>query len=240
MWPTRHSRLRGAFIDVRTMPASIDATYDNDYDSSSSIIVGLDFHAERSAGTSADRATMTARREGEGAILQARAGRAARWQQQQNAASAAADAAPPPREEEGEEPLRDSRVKAAASDGFVNIGVDVGAGCDGYEAEATCWGAGSGSAATAVENVLTRREESPSSPAPGGASPTGRTYDDFTKTPPPHLRCVVSPLSSFLSTTCPPVHRRVTTIFVGDVPGLRRVQAVLFAVLSLGCLVIDV
>jgi len=60
--------------------------------------------------------------------------------------------------------------------------------------------------------VSTRREESPSPPASDGASatgrvctcmPPGRTYYDFTKLPPPHLRYVVSPLSSL-----PPVLRR--------------------------------
>ena len=45
-------------------------------------------------------------------------------------------------------------------------------------------------------DVLTRREESPSLPAPDDASATGRTYDDITRSPPPHLRCVVSPLPS--------------------------------------------
>ena len=49
---------------------------------------------------------------------------------------------------------------------------------------------------------LPRREKSPSPPAPDDASATGRTYDDITKPPPPHLRCVVSPLSSL-----PPVPR---------------------------------
>ena len=44
--------------------------------------------------------------------------------------------------------------------------------------------------------ALTRREESPPPPAPDGASATGCTYDDMTKLPPSHLRCVVSPLSS--------------------------------------------
>ena len=44
--------------------------------------------------------------------------------------------------------------------------------------------------------VLTRREESPSPPASDDASATGCTYDDIAKPPPPHLRCVVSPLSS--------------------------------------------
>ena len=44
-------------------------------------------------------------------------------------------------------------------------------------------------------DVLTCREESPP-PPPDDASTTGRTYDDMTKSPPPHLRCVVSSLSS--------------------------------------------
>jgi hypothetical protein len=43
--------------------------------------------------------------------------------------------------------------------------------------------------------VLTRRKESPSPPASDNASATGRTYDDITESPPPHLRCAVSPLS---------------------------------------------
>ena len=75
--------------------------------------------------------------------------------------------------------------------------------------------------------------------APDDASATGRTYDDITK-----VAAAASPvrgLASFLSATRPPVHRRVTTaFFVADVPGLRRVQAVLFARLSLGCLVLYV
>ena len=77
-----------------------------------------------------------------------------------------------------------------------------GTGGDGYKADTTFWGAGSGGGAVAAENVWTRREESPSPPVPGDASTTGRTYDDITKAPPPHLRCVVSPLSSL-----PPVLR---------------------------------
>ena len=44
------------------------------------------------------------------------------------------------------------------------------------------------------------------------ASAAGRTYDDITKSPPRHLRCVVSPLSS-LPPTHPPVHRRVSAAF---------------------------
>ena len=51
--------------------------------------------------------------------------------------------------------------------------------------------------------VSTRREESPSPPASDDASTTGRTCYDVTKLPPPHLRYVVSPLSSL-----PPVLRR--------------------------------
>ena len=47
-------------------------------------------------------------------------------------------------------------------------------------------------------------EESPWPPASDDASATGRTYDDITKSPPPHLRCVVSPLSSL-----PPVLRGI-------------------------------
>ena len=50
--------------------------------------------------------------------------------------------------------------------------------------------------------ALTSRDESLWPPAPDGASATGCTYDDITKSPPPHLRCVVSPLSSL-----PPVLR---------------------------------
>ena len=49
--------------------------------------------------------------------------------------------------------------------------------------------------------MLLCQEESPWPPAPDDASMTGCTYDDITKTPPPHLRCVVSPLSSL-----PPTH----------------------------------
>ena len=49
---------------------------------------------------------------------------------------------------------------------------------------------------------LTSRENLLSPPALDDTSATGRTYDDITKPPPPHLRCVVSPLSSL-----PPVLR---------------------------------
>ena len=86
-------------------------------------------------------------------------------------------------------------------------------------------------------SVLTLREESPSLPAPDDASATGRTYDDITKPPPPHLRCVVSPLSSL-----PPVVRCTAAsrhLFAAEFP-VRRVQAVLFARLPLGCLMLDV
>ena len=44
--------------------------------------------------------------------------------------------------------------------------------------------------------VLTCQEEPPSPPALDNASATGRTYDDITKPPPPHLRCVVLPSPS--------------------------------------------
>ena len=171
-------------------------------------------------------------------ILQARAGRAARRQQQRKAATAPADDAPTqptPRGEEEDEPLRVSRVEAAASDGFVSIGVDIDAGGDGYEAETTCWGGITGGAVATTEDVLTRRGEPASPPAPDDASPTGRTYDDITKTPPPHLRCVVSPLSS-----PSPVLRCTVASLPRFLSGLRRVQAVLFARLSLGCFVLDV
>ena len=45
-------------------------------------------------------------------------------------------------------------------------------------------------------DVMTRQEEPPSPPAPVDASATGHTYEDMTKSPPPHLRCVISRLSS--------------------------------------------
>ena len=86
-------------------------------------------------------------------------------------------------------------------------------------------------------SVLTLREESPSPPEPNDASATGRTYDDITKPPPPHLRCVVSPLSSL-----PPVVRCTAAsrhLFAAEFP-VRRDQAVLFARLPLDCLVLDV
>ena len=56
-------------------------------------------------------------------------------------------------------------------------------------------------------NGLKCREESPSPPAPDDARATGRTYDDITKSPPAHLRCVVSPLSSL----SPVLHHRCVT-----------------------------
>ena len=46
------------------------------------------------------------------------------------------------------------------------------------------------------------REESPSTTAPDDASSTGHSYNDIIKSPPSHLRCVVSPFSSL-----PPVLR---------------------------------
>jgi hypothetical protein len=49
--------------------------------------------------------------------------------------------------------------------------------------------------------MLLSQAESPWPPAPDDASATGYTYDDITKMPPPHLWCVVSPLSSL-----PPTH----------------------------------
>ena len=68
--------------------------------------------------------------------------------------------------------------------------------------------------------VLTSRQESPSPAAPDGSSATGRTCDDITKSPPPHLRCVVSPLSSL-----PPILRCTAPspprfCFVADIPGI--------------------
>ena len=85
-------------------------------------------------------------------------------------------------------------------------------------------------------DVLTRREESPSPPAPDVASATGHTSSSRDL---PIFRCVASPL--FFCHPYP-VHRRVITAFflVAEVPGLRRAQAVLFARLPLGCLVLDV
>ena len=74
-------------------------------------------------------------------------------------------------------------------------------------------------------------------------STTGRTYDDMTKSPPPHLRCVVSPLSSpitFPASTSRCTSASLRHFFFADVPGLRQFQAVLFARLSLGCLVLHV
>ena len=70
--------------------------------------------------------------------------------------------------------------------------------------------------------ALTRREESPSPPALDDVSATGRTYDDITESPPPHLLCVASPLFSL------PLVFRCTAaslprFFFADVSGLRRV-----------------
>jgi hypothetical protein len=89
-------------------------------------------------------------------------------------------------------------------------GVDGGLG---EEAEAERRDSGGASAAVAAAAIglrlqlhgrmMARQEESSSPPAPelpsppasDDASTTGRTYDDITKSPPPYLRCVVSPLS---------------------------------------------
>ena len=71
--------------------------------------------------------------------------------------------------------------------------------------------------------VSTCQEEPPSPPALDNASATGRTYGDIIKSPPPHLWCVVSPLSSLLPTSgAPPRHHRI--FFVADVPELRRLR----------------
>ena len=43
---------------------------------------------------------------------------------------------------------------------------------------------------SSVLGVLTRKKESPSPPAPDGASTAGSTYADMTKSPPRHLWCV--------------------------------------------------
>ena len=47
MWPTRYSRLRGAFIDVRAMGEPVGVIHDSDSDG----MIGDDFHAERSVYT---------------------------------------------------------------------------------------------------------------------------------------------------------------------------------------------
>ena len=79
--------------------------------------------------------------------------------------------------------------------------------------------------------------ESSSPPAPDDASVTARTYDDITKSPPPHLRCVVSPRSSLL-----PILRCTTASqpFFSSPTSQKRVQAVLCVRLPLGCLVLDI
>ena len=72
--------------------------------------------------------------------------------------------------------------------------------------------------------VMTRREESPSPVALDDASATGRTYEDITKSPPPHLWCVVSPLSPQ-----PPILRctaaSLPRFYFAEVPGLRRFRS---------------
>ena len=103
------------------------------------------------------------------------------------------------RDEEGEAVRQDSSgTSAAAAAAAGGLGLQL--------SEMLCTG------------VLTRKEESPSPPAPESpslpgpydASATGRTYDDITKSPPPHLRCVVSPLPSLppalRCTAAPPPH----------------------------------
>ena len=74
------------------------------------------------------------------------------------------------------------------------------------------------------------------------ASAAGRTYDDIINSPPRHLRCVVSPLSSLssLPPIRPPVHRRVTTEFFNRRrPGVETGSGRALR-LSLDCLVLDV
>ena len=82
--------------------------------------------------------------------------------------------------------------------------------------------------------LMCQEQEEPPWPAgPDDASRTGLTYDDFTKAPPPHLRCVVSPVSSV-----PPVFGSSRPWFLSPTSGLRQVQAALFARRSPGCLVL--
>ena len=72
---------------------------------------------------------------------------------------------------------------------------------------------------------LTRRDKSSSLPAPNDTSAIGRTYDDIAKSPPPHLWCVVSHISSLspvLRCTTPSRPR----FYAADVPELKSVQAV--------------
>ena len=71
----------------------------------------------------------------------------------------------------------------------------------------------SGDGVSVNTDVLNCQEDSSSPPAPDDARATGRTYEHFTKSPPPYFRCVVSPLSSLSSITRPPVHCRATTAF---------------------------
>ena len=96
--------------------------------------------------------------------------------------------------------------------------------------------------------MLTPGEESPSpsatcpaawaapppAAAPDDASSAGHTYDDIIKSPPLHLRCVISPLSSL------PLVLRCTAASLPRfcrrrAAGLRRVQAVLCTCSSRGC-----
>jgi hypothetical protein len=77
---------------------------------------------------------------------------------------------------------------------------------------------------------LPSRENLLSPPAPDDTSATGRTYDDITKPPPPHLRCVVSPFSSL-----PPVLRCTAAPLPLSPTSWVETQAVLFARMSLSC-----
>ena len=82
----------------------------------------------------------------------------------------------------------------ADGDGELDIELDVEEAVqqDSFVAPRDSGGASVAPAAAAVG----LRREPPSSPAPEDASKTGRTYGDITKSPPPYLRCVLSPLSS--------------------------------------------
>ena len=142
-------------------------------------------------------------------------------------AEAPAEPAPPPAPAVTDNgPLRSAVVVFYGDDDDGGLwdyvaGVDGGLG---EEAEAERRDSGGASAAVAAAAIglrlqlsqllytglIARPGESSSPPAPEFPSPlasddastTGRTYDDITKSPPPHLRCVVSPLSSL-----PPVLR---------------------------------
>ena len=96
--------------------------------------------------------------------------------------------------------LDDEEEKAVRQDSSV-APWDSGGGASGATATATVGvqriGSGDFHAKrSGCTDVLTSREESPSLPTPDDAGTTECTYDDITKSPPPHLRCVVSPFSS--------------------------------------------